>query len=169
MQGPRGKPHVIHSREGVIQGCPLSMHLYGIGLLPLVEKVREACEGVVVPMFADDLTLVGRAKHVCLAVLLVCKHGPNLGYFPEPAKSWCVVPGADEGRAIAAHEAPGLTVQYTRGHRYVGGFVGSAAMEDAWIKPQVKMWVEAVGKLAKVAVRYPATAYVGLVWSLQAE
>jgi hypothetical protein len=42
-------------------------------------------------------------------------------------------------------------------------------MEDAWIKPQVEMWVAAVGKLAKVAVRYPATAYVGLVWSLQAE
>ena len=55
------------------------------------------------------------------------------------------------------------------GQRYVGGFVGSDAMEDEWIRPQVAAWVKGVKLLARVALRYPQTAYVGMVWSLQAK
>ena len=32
--------HVITSREGVAQGCVLGMFLYGIGLMPLCERLR---------------------------------------------------------------------------------------------------------------------------------
>jgi len=63
----------------------------------------------------------------------------------------------------------GIDIQYTRGTRYVGGFIGSGAMEDAWIRPQVAVWAEGVKALARVAIRFPQTAYVGLCWSLQAE
>ena len=51
----------------------------------------------------------------------------------------------------------------------MGGFVGSDAMEDEWIRPQVAAWVKGVKLLARVALRYPQTAYVGMVWSLQAK
>ena len=51
----------------------------------------------------------------------------------------------------------------------MGGFIGSGAMEDAWIRPQVAVWAEGVKALARVAIRFPQTAYVGLCWSLQAE
>ena len=42
-------------------------------------------------------------------------------------------------------------------------------MEDAWIRPQVDVWAEGVKSLARVAIRFPQTVYVGLSWSLQAE
>ncbi len=38
---PGHPPHIIHSREGVAQGCVFGMFLYGIGLLPLCEQMRE--------------------------------------------------------------------------------------------------------------------------------
>jgi len=44
-----------------------------------------------------------------------------------------------------------INIQYTRGTRYVGGFIGSEAMEDRWIQPQVKTWEAGVKALAKVA------------------
>ena len=97
-------------------------------------------------------------KDVAKAILLVSRFGPSLGYFPEPEKSYVVVPEADEAAAKTAMADDGLTMRYTRGHRYVGGFVGSAASEEAWIKPQVDTWVSAVHALAKAAVRHPATA-----------
>ena len=33
---------IIKSREGVSQGCPMSMDMYGVALVPLGKMVREA-------------------------------------------------------------------------------------------------------------------------------
>ena len=103
------------------------------------------------------------------ALIAARRYGPSVGYFPSPEKSWCIVPAAEEEAARAAHDAEGVCPRFTRGHRYVGGFVGSDAMEDAWILPQVQVWTAGVRALARVAKRYPQTAYAGFAWSLQAE
>ena len=63
----------------------------------------------------------------------------------------------------------GFAFQYKSGHKYLGGFIGEPENQEAWIKPQIDGWVRGVEKLAKVAKRYPQTAYVGLTKSLQAE
>ena len=59
--------------------------------------------------------------------------------------------------------------RYADGHRYVGGYIGSRATRDQWLAPQIEQWVRAVKSLAKVARRYPQTAYAGLALSLQHE
>ena len=38
---PVGEPEIILSKEGVTQGDPLTMALYGIALLPLAEILQE--------------------------------------------------------------------------------------------------------------------------------
>ena len=43
------------AREGVVQGDPLAMFLYALGLLPLAEKLREESDGLAIPFYADDL------------------------------------------------------------------------------------------------------------------
>ena len=43
------------------------------------------------------------------------------------------------------------------------------AMLERWLDPMVKKWVTGIETLARIAVRFPQTAYVGLVSSLQAE
>jgi hypothetical protein len=60
-------------------------------------------------------------------------------------------------------------VNFCRGKRYVGGFVGSEAMLERWLDPKVKKWVEGVEILAHILSRFPQTAYAGQVSSLQAE
>ena len=55
------------------------------------------------------------------------------------------------------------------GSRYVGGFVGTTAARDQWLAPQIQQWVRGVETLAKVARRFPQTAYAGLTRSLQQE
>eukprot|EP00956_Cyclotella_meneghiniana_P031787 scaffold84827_cov23-Cyclotella_meneghiniana.AAC.1 len=41
--------HVIHAEEGVSQGDPLSMALYGVALLPLAENLKRAVPEVTIP------------------------------------------------------------------------------------------------------------------------
>jgi hypothetical protein len=59
--------------------------------------------------------------------------------------------------------------QYSDGHRYVGGFIGSEAARAKWLAPKIQDWVYGVNQLAKAARRYPQTAYAGLGKSLQSE
>ena len=42
------------SKEGQIQGDPISMFLYGIGILPLIRKLKALHPDAVQPWYADD-------------------------------------------------------------------------------------------------------------------
>jgi hypothetical protein len=166
-----GQPAIILlSKEGVTQGDPLAMALYGIALLPLAEILRAEEPSVMQPWFADDSAMQGRAPPAARCFPNCCKVGPHFGYHPEPEKLHYICPLADEAAARAAFEAEGYTkVSFCRGHRYVGGFVGSKAMRDRWIEPKIEEWVHGVKELSKVAQRYPQTAYAGFTQSLQSE
>ncbi len=121
---------ILMSREGVTQGDPLSMALYGIALLPLAEALRAHCPDVMQPWYADNAAMQGTAARVASTMVLLTRLGPMFGYLPEPEKSFVICPLADEEAAKAAFTAENLPVKYCRGHRYVGGFVGSKAMRD---------------------------------------
>jgi hypothetical protein len=92
-----------------------------------------------------------------------------VGYFPEPAKLYHICPKEEEAEARAAFEDAGIEVNFCWGERYVGGFVGLEAMLEHWLDPKVKKWVTGIETLARLAVRFPQTAYAGLVSSLQAK
>ena len=55
LHGPVGsKPEILLSQEGVLQGCPLGMILYGIALLPLAEDLYQHSPDAVQPWYVDD-------------------------------------------------------------------------------------------------------------------
>ena len=129
---------IILSKEGVTQGNPLAMALYGIALLPLAEKLRESFPAVMQPWYADDAAMMGKHMGNGRCFQLLIKIGPHFRYHPEPAKSFYICPLADELEAKAAFASLDLPVKFCRGHRYVGGFVGSKAMRDRWVEPMVE-------------------------------
>ena len=81
-----------------------------------------------------------------------------MGYFALAEKSWCIVWEEGEEEAKALHAAEGCNVRFSRGQRYVGGFVGGKGEELEWLAPQIAKWVDGVESLARVAWRYPQTA-----------
>ena len=99
---------------------------------------------------------------MCLEYLVV--HGPRYGYFPETAKSWYICKAEDEGVARQAFVDKGLIINYTRGQKYLGGFIGSVESKDEWLEEKVAIWAEAGGTLAKNLVKYPQTAYTEFVF-----
>ena len=57
-----GEPPVkILSREGVTQGHPLLIVLYGITLIPLAKELRAADPGLLSPFYTDDAAFDGSA------------------------------------------------------------------------------------------------------------
>ena len=162
-----GDCEIILSREGVTQGDPLSMVLYGLALTPLAETIRAAVPTVVQPWYADDAAMAGPVSGIAAAQRLLLDLGPRQGYFPEPEKSILIAPIATPPTALETLAE--FNFRHSEGHRYVGGFVGSGEAEAAWVDPQVQQWVEGVHRLAAAARRYPQTAYAGLSQSLQSE
>ena len=158
---------LLYSREGVTQGDPLSMILYGLALVPLAESLRKAEPTVIQPWYADDAAMAGPVSRIATLMRLLEELGPARGYFPEPAKSIYLGRSEDEERAREVLEE--FNFQYHEGHRYIGGFIGSEEARQAWLDPQIRQWVEGVKILAKAARKYPQTAYAGLVKSLQTE
>ena len=157
------------SKEGVTQGDPMAMALYGIALLPLAEILRKEYPQVMQPWYADDAAMMGQARPVAGCFMRLQAIGPDFGYFPEAEKSYFICPLADEAAAKTVFEELELEIQYSQGEQYVGGFIGSTEMQDRWIEPKVQGWVEGVKSLARVATRYPQSAFAGFTQSLQSE
>ena len=61
LRQPGELPVTILSREGVTQGDPLLMVLYGITLVPFAEELRAADSGLLSLFYADDAALDGLA------------------------------------------------------------------------------------------------------------
>ena len=66
-------------------------------------------------------------------------------------------------------ERLGLDINFSRGERYLGGFIGSGASKEKWLGEMVAKWAAAVETLAKVAIKFPQAAYAGFTFCLQNE
>ncbi len=77
----------LASCEGVTQGDPLSLILYGIALIPLVELLCQDCPEIMQPWYADNLALLGRHAANACCLKRLTKAEPFFGYFPNPGKS----------------------------------------------------------------------------------
>ena len=84
-------PTFLHSKEGVTQGDPLSMVIYGVGMLPLTTKLQEEVPSCIQPWYADDAGAGGKLDGILSYFTKLCEDGPARGYFPETTKSILVV------------------------------------------------------------------------------
>ena len=161
------KATVLLSQEGVTQGDPLSMVLYGLTLVPLAEIVRHGVPDLIHAWYANDACLAGGLGSIGPAVDLILKHGPARGYFMEPEKSVLVCSASLPESALEGLSR--FQFHRSNGTRYLGGFVGAAGKRATWLAEQVEKWRYGVERLAMVARRFPQTAYAGLTKSLQSE
>lgn len=168
--GEGKKSIIITAEDGVSQGDPLAMALYGIALLPLAENAKViADEATITPWFANDSAGFGHVEDCAEFLQYLTQEGPTYGYFPEPEKSYFVCKLEDEHAAKTSFHHRGLKVNFCRGKRYVGGFLGSEADRAEYVKEKIEAWADGVVILSSIAKRFPQTAYAGLTISLQAE
>ena len=83
--------HIMKRREGVTQGHPLSMILYGLALLPLDEAMMAADLGVLQPWYSKVVATRDAARRNAKLLRALMGKVPYRGYFPEPEKSWHIL------------------------------------------------------------------------------
>ncbi len=168
IRGKGGTVVLIFSKEGVTQGDPLSMFGYGIGILPLIRKLKLEFPAVKQPWYADDAGAGGSFTDLRKFFLRLQEIGPTFGYFPEPSKSILIVRAHNRTRAKSSFDVLGFKVQ--TGSRYLGGYIGSKADRELWVQEKVTFWTSAVTDLAfTAALSHPQTAFTGRQKSLQHE
>ena len=111
------------SSEGVTQGDPLSMVLYGLALVPLAKHLRSEVPEITSPFYADDSAFSGPVSKIYKAMKVLEKHGPSRGYYPEPNKSILICPATHRQRAQDVLQE--FHFKFLEGTCYVGGFIGS--------------------------------------------
>ena len=79
---PGGEVKTIPSKEGVTQGDPLAMALYGITLLSLAKLLREQFPDVLQAWYTDNATMQGTPAWVVACFKLLIKLGP-MGTYPS--------------------------------------------------------------------------------------
>ena len=94
--------YVILSEEGVTQGDPLSMVLYGLALLPLAEALRTAVPSVVQPWYADDAAMSGPAKGVAEAMELLERALAQLAGTTRAGEEHCNLSRGAHGTGLTA-------------------------------------------------------------------
>ena len=82
----RDLPVTILIQEGVTQGDPLSIVLYGITLVPFEEELRVTDPGLLYPFYTDDAVFGGLAQWSAQILKLLMKRGLNRGYLHDPDK-----------------------------------------------------------------------------------
>jgi len=163
-----GRPcSVILLQEGMTQGDPILMVIYGVALTPLTEMVRKMLPDTLQAWYANDSSFGGTAPHIAAAMQAILEKGPVRGYFPKPSKSILICNPAV--RATVQAELGEFSFQYEDGYRHVGGFIGTQEAKTLWIQPQITQWTKGIECLAQVAPRFPQTAYAGLAKSIQLE
>ena len=82
----------ILSREGTTQGDPLAMHMYAIGMMPLIRLAGGI--GALQQWYADDASAIGRLARLREWWGVLEEFGPRYGYFRNSTKSMLVVKDA---------------------------------------------------------------------------
>jgi hypothetical protein len=84
------------------------MILYGVALLPLVEKLRVVVPEATTPWFADDAAAIGNALDNATALEFLAQEGKAYGWYAEPEKTHVVCTKEEEPEVKAAFLSRGF-------------------------------------------------------------
>ena len=158
----KGCNETIYSREGVIQGDPLSMFVYAIGTIPLIQKLSNT-SGPTQLWYANDSSALGNLSVLRSWLDKLIEIGPLFGYFPEPKKSSLIVHEhlTDQARHIFQDSNIAVVTSCR--------FLGDSSSQERFVSMKAEQWESYVRMLTLVASDHPQEAYIALTKSLQNE
>ena len=122
----------LHSKEGVTQGDPLEMIVYGFGILPLINKLKRDILDVTQTWYADDARALGTFAIIETYLNLLTCQGPGRGYYPEPSKSVLIVHPKNIKDRKELGTSNGCKV--CKSARYLGGYIRDNESKRNWLR-----------------------------------
>ena len=135
--------------EGVTQGDPLSMFLYAVGTLPLIQSLKGSSSCVQV-WYADDASACLSLSDLHQWFELLLSKGPDFGYVVNPAKYCLVIHKSNAEQLFSS-----LGISVVCNDRYLGGFFGEPAGWVSFVREKIHRWIADVQCLSKIAEKQP--------------
>ena len=157
----------ILSMEGTTQGDSIAMPMYAIGIIPLLEAIKDDTTGEIKQAaFADDLSGAGKLTQLRSWWDNIMQSGPLLGYYPRADKSWLIIKQdlLQEATEIFKGTDMKITVE---GHKYLGGYIGTDEGKFTYVQNLVSKWMKQLETLAAIARHEPQAAYAAYVSGFQ--
>ena len=162
----KGSSEFILSKEGVIQGDPLSMLLYSIALLRLIRSLADHSKWHQA-WYTDDSACIGSFEYLKEWFSMLSDMGSAFGYYAEPRKSFLIVGPDDVSEAERIFGNLGIKI--VTGCHYLGGFIGNGSNIDELLQQKISVWEDCLVQLAKAAKSQPQASFAALSKSLQFE
>lgn len=168
MHGDSSKrSHILFCEEGVSQGCPASMVLYGLLLLPFINKLKELFPDLFSPWFADDGSAGGKLDSLHRFFDKACELGRPYGYFPEMEKCVLITHPSSETTAEVLNAKFNYSFAISQGSRFIGSFIGTPNLTKEWVENKISGWAEEIENLAEIAHLAPQSLFTCLQRCLQ--
>ena len=121
---------ILHNREGVTQGDPLAMIVYGIGILPLIKNLKWEIPDVTQPWYADDAGALGTFSRLESHFYSLTHQGPKQGYHLKPTKGILIVrpEKLEAGKLFGARHI----FRVCTGAHCFGGYIGDNEYKRDW-------------------------------------
>ena len=139
----------ILSREGTTQGDPLSMAIYAVALMPLIEKVKSKLKEIHQLWYADDAAAAGRLEVLKDWLHGLRRHGPSYGYFINMEKTCLVVKNEYLQEAKLLFSDFGINIT-SEAREYLGAAIGNDLATSLLLSKKVTVWMESVKILSKI-------------------
>ena len=148
----------LKSCKGTMQGDPLAMSMYAIGILPLIWKLDNAKQ----IWFTDDAAAGGSVPQLKEWWDKLLELGPAYGYYPNPQKTWLIVKDENEEMAKEMFKYSGVNIT-TSGRKHLGAALGSEEFLKKFMEAKIDDWCLEIEKLSEIARREPHSAYSAFV------
>ena len=126
----------------------MSTGFYDIAIKPLVESMT--AQGIKQCWLADDLGACGTPEDLKAWYAKLEKEGPEIGYYPNPEKSWIVAHTQDQIDTFTDDEKTRSFKTTTLGAKYLGGGIGTKAYKDDYVKNNIDVMNTKIKKLVQI-------------------
>lgn len=154
---------VLLSTEGTTQGDPLSMAVYALATLPLIQRAK--LEHLTQSWFADDACSGASLSKLLAWWTVLAKEGPKYGYFPNPPKTWILVKPKYHSKAVQLFRQTGIQIT-VEGRPLLGAPLGCENFKKAFVENAVTKWTAEIKTLSIVAATQPQAAHAALCHGL---
>ena len=157
---------MVHSSEGITQGDLLSMAMYGLEVLPLIEGVSMA--DIIQTWFADASSGAGRLRAVRACWDSLSSLGEAYGYHLNPTKSILLVKPDRYHEALDLFADTAVQVRMD-GCRHLSAALGTAPFIEEYLADRLSGFLGQLNKLCEFAESQPQAANHALVNGLQSK
>ena len=145
------------SMEGTTQGDPLAMPMYGLALLPLIQKVNPSLS-VTQCWYADDASAAGTISSLREWWNALVNEGPKFGYHVNSLKTHLLTKDGHQSKAATFFGETGVNIS-SEGKPHLGAALGTSTFTELHVRGKVEKWCEELSHLSTIAESHPQAAY----------